>query len=123
MSIEQLAMLGIGVFGFIAIVRAYSMLLGMKRAHHRAEKRKTEGRYRRPVGVDSAAASIAEGLIVEVIKKHEILAAEARDTGQIPKDLEPYLEEAQMYYRARVESRLRPLFHEAVNKVVLDQNK
>lgn len=117
MSLEQLAILGIGIFGFIALVQAFNTVRNIKRSSRGAG----QGRPRRPVGSADSALTMARGLVREVRSRHESLASQARETGQISGELEEHLEEARRYYRERVESRLRPLFHQAVNELILDR--
>ncbi len=66
---------------------------------------------------------IARGLIREVSEKHESFVAQSREAGNITPELEPHLEEARQYFRERVEPRLRPVFHTAVNELILNKSR
>ena len=123
MNIEQLAILGIVVFGFIALMQAFSTVRSIKRGNRKTTDRASASRYRRPVGSGVAARSIADGLVREIMEKHEALAREALDTGVIPKSLEEILADTHSYFRERVESRHRGLFHTAVNELLLNKKE
>ena len=115
MSLEQLAILGIIIFGFIVIVHAFNTARSIKKLNRRGSM----GRNRRLVGGDAAARATAAGLVREVAGKHEALAAQAQETGQVPPELEAALHEARVYYLDRVEKRHKPLFNQAVDEILL----
>ena len=123
MNIEQLAILGIVIFGFIALMQAFSTVRSIKKVNKKTTDRLSTTRYRRPVGSGVAARLIADGLVREIMEKHEALAKEALDTGIIPESLDEILAETHAYYRERVESRHRTLFHIAVNELVLNKRE
>ena len=123
MNIEQLAILGIVVFGFIALMQAFSTVRSIKKSNRKTTDRLSTSRYRRPVGSGVAARSIADGLVREIMEKHEALAKEALDTGIIPDSLDEILQDTHAYYRERVEGRHRALFHTAVNELVLNKKE
>lgn len=118
MSLEQLAILGIAIFGFIVVVHAFNTVRAIKKASRRG----TGGRTRRLVGGDAAARATAEGLVREVAAKHEALAAQARETGRLPAELEAPLQAARTYYLDRVEKRHKPLFNRAVDAILLGRD-
>lgn len=121
MNIEQLAILGIVVFGFIALMQAFSTVRSIKKANRKTTDRLSTSRYRRPVGSGVAARSIADGLVREIMEKHKALAKEAMDTGIIPASLDEILQDTHAYYRERVDARHRALFHAAVNELLLNK--
>ncbi len=123
MNIEQLAILGIVIFGFIALMQAFSTVRSIKKVNRKATDRLSSTRYRRPVGSGVSARLIADGLVREIMEKHKALAEEAADTGIIPESLDEILRETHAYYRERVESRHRALFHTAVNELVLNKKE
>ena len=123
MNIEQLAILGIVVFGFIALMQAFSTVRSIKKAKRKTADRVATSRYRRPVGSSVAARSIADGLVREIMEKHEALAKEALDTGIIPASLDEILQDTHAYYRERVETRHKALFHTAVNELLLNKRE
>ncbi len=121
MNIEQLAILGIVVFGFIALMQAFSTVRSIKKTNKKTTDRLSTSRYRRPVGSGVAARSIADGLVREIMEKHQALAKEAMDTGIIPASLDEILQDTHAYYRERVDARHRALLHSAVNELVLNK--
>lgn len=116
MSLEQLAILGVAIFGLIAIVHAFNTVRGLRRI---ARRPRTEGRMRRLISGEGSARAVARSLLREVVAKHGPLVERARESGRLAPELEDALAEAQEYYRERVDKRLRPLFHEAVDAVIL----
>ncbi len=123
MNIEQLAILGIVVFGFIALMQAFSTVRSIKKTKKKNIDRLSTTRYRRPVGSAVAARSVADGLVREIMEKHEALAKEALDTGIIPESLDEILRDTHAYYRERVEPRHKALFHIAVNELLLNKKE
>ncbi len=123
MNIEQLAILGIVVFGFIALMQAFSTVRAIRKTKRKNTDRLSTTRYRRPVGSSVAARSIADGLVREIMEKHKALAKEALDTGIIPASLDEILADTHAYYRERVETRHKALFHTAVNELLLNKRE
>lgn len=118
MSLEQLALLGIGIFAFIALVQAFNTARSIKRSSGKT----VSGRYRRPVGSDQSARSMARSLVRECCERNEEQAREASESGRIPEQLEADLDEARRHFRERVEHRHRPIFNEAVDEIVLHKD-
>lgn len=117
MNIEQLALLGIIVFGFMAVVNVFNSIRSYKR-HNRMKPM----RVRRLIGGKESALALAESLVNDVISKHKDAAANARQTGRLPPDLETTLEELRTYYLGRVEPIHKTLFNEAVDKLILKRD-
>jgi hypothetical protein len=112
---EQIAILGVVVFGFIALFHAFNTVRSLRRA----AKHRPANRPRRPVYSKDSARAMAQGLVREVAAKKERLVEQARESGVVPAELEAALEESRAYFRERVEPRLRPVFNAAVDEVIL----
>ena len=118
MNMEQIAILGVVVFGFIALFHAFNTIRSLKKL----AKHRPASRPRRPVYSEESARAMARGLVREVADKHERLVEQARRDGNVPPELEQALEESRLYFRERVEPRLRPLFNLVVDEVVLESS-
>lgn len=112
---EQIAILGVVVFAFIALFHSFNTIRSLKRA----SKRRDGHRPRRPIGSPASARSMAEGLIREVSTKHEELCERAREQGVIGPELLEALEEPRLYFRERVDVRCRPVFNQVVDERIL----
>lgn len=114
MSFEKLAIFGILIFGFMALVQ------GLRTVHEakRQARRKGRKRPRRQVSAEPVAMEIAEGLISEAAAKHPALRDEAEKSGVLPKKLEHELNLARQHYNERVSPRFKGLFYAAIDKVV-----
>ncbi len=118
MNLEQLAVLGIVVFAFMALTTAYNAARTIKRM----SKRSDLGRFRRLVGSPDSAESVAMSVVGEVAKKHPEEVQTARELEVLTSVLEKALEEAETYYLNRVESRYRVLFSRAVDRIIFERN-
>ena len=99
------------------------MLSSVREAQKASKKRAVSKRPRRQVGSEAAAMQIAEGLVTEISAKYPELSETAATGGTIPPELEKALEKGMEHYRERVISRFRPLFHDAVNRIILKRDE
>ena len=116
LGVEQVALVGIVLFAAIAALHGFNTVRGIRR---NASRTAGEGRMRRLVSSDPVAREVARGVVREVAAAHPEAAARSREAGRVDPELDKPLEKAQAYFRERVEPRLRPLFHLAVDEVVL----
>ena len=114
MNLEQLALLGIGIFGFMALVTSFNAVRTMKRS----AKQGGGGRLRRLIASPDVANSVAKSVVSEVRDKLEEEVEASRKSGTATPELEKALEEAKSYYLSRVESRYRTLFSKAVSSII-----
>lgn len=115
MNLEQLALMGILVFGIGAVLYAFRTIGSI----NRLRRRPGEHRPRRPINSPASARAMAEGLIREVGTRHEELVARAREQGTIGPELLEALEEPRQYFRERVDVRCRPIFNQVVDEKIL----
>ncbi len=116
LSLEQLALIAIALFGFMALV---NMLSGA-RAIKRSMGYKSE-RIRRLIGSTDSARTLAESILNDIADKFpDEVAASKRDV-KISDALTPELEKARAYYLSRVEPVYKVLFHESVDKIILQK--
>jgi hypothetical protein len=118
LGIEQVALIGIVLFAAIAALHGLSTVRGIRRA---AARTAGGGRMRRLVSSEPVAREVARGVVREVAAAHPEAAARSREAGRVDPELDGPLERAQAYFRERAEPRLRSLFHEAVDEVILDK--
>jgi hypothetical protein len=116
MTLEQLALLGIVIFGFMAVVNVFNAIRTYKRV-----KRMKPMRVRRLVGGRESAMAMAESLIKEIMAQHPEEIAEAMETKALPASLEERLNGVREYYLSRVEPVHKPLFNEVVNALILSK--
>ena len=116
MNIEQLALLGILIFGFMAAVNIFNTIRTYRR-HNRMKPM----RVRRLIGGKEAANAMAESLVHDVIEKHRASVAAAEQTGKLSPELEEILEEIRLYYLNRVEPIHKTLFNDAVDRLILNK--
>ena len=116
MDVEQLALLGIAVFSFMAIVSLYSAVRSYKRAFKQQPMR-----IRRLIGGKDSARAVARSIVRETAEKHEAEVRKSRETGRVTESLEDALAEARAYFLSRVEPIHRTLFSEAVNDIILNE--
>lgn len=115
MNIEQIAILGVVIFGFIAVFHAFNTLRSLKKL----TRRSGEHRPRRPICSPASARTVAEGLIREVISKRGELVERDRERGVVGPELTVALEEPRQYFRERVDARCRPIFNQVVDELLL----
>ena len=111
MNLEQLALLGIALFAFMALASSFNAI--------RSFKRMSPGklqRVRRLIGGDASALTMARSVVTEVKEKHPQAALESKELGMLAHELEEPLEEARTYFLGRVENRHRALFNRAVDE-------
>ena len=114
MSVEQLALLAIALFAFMALVNMWSSVRAIKRS-----MRFKPERIRRFIGGAESARACAESILRDLAEKFpEETDASAR-AGQITEALSPEMDKARTYYLSRVEAIHKPLFNETVDKVIL----
>jgi predicted Holliday junction resolvase-like endonuclease len=116
-SLEQLALLAIALFAFMAIVNMFYSVRSIKRASGFKSER-----VRRLVGGTDCARAVAESVIKEIIAKYPDEAARASQAKKLSSDLEAEVEKARTYYLGRVEAVHKPLFNDAVDKLILKKN-
>ncbi len=116
MNLEQLALLGIGVFGFMAL----AVFINAWRTVKRTGQQLRPQRMRRLLGGEELARSVARSVVGEVASNHPDAVRQSRRKGQLTPDLEQALDKARDYYTKRVESRYRVLFTMVVNEIVFD---
>jgi hypothetical protein len=119
LGIEQVALIGIVLFAAIAALHGFNTVRGIRRA---AGQRVAEGRPRRLVSSEPVAREMARSLTREVAAAHEAAAARSREAGRVDPELSAVLERAQAHFRERVEPRLRAVFHQAVDEVILGKS-
>ena len=114
-NIEQLALLGILIFGFMAAVNIFSTL-----RTYRKYKRMKPIRVRRLVGGKESAKALAESLVNDVMEKHPLLISTAKQSRRLPNELEKILDDVRIYYLNRVEPIHKTLFNDAVDTLILN---
>jgi hypothetical protein len=112
---EQIAILGVVIFAFIALFHSFNTIRSLKKM----SRRRDGHRPRRPISSPASARSMAEGLIREVGEKHEGLFDKAREQGAIGPELLEALEEPRQYFRERVDARCRPIFNQVIDERIL----
>jgi hypothetical protein len=115
MDLEQLALLGIVIFAFMALASSVNMIRAMKRS----SRRKEVFRVRRKIAGPDSAKAVALSVINEIVQKHPDEVEKSKNQGKIRPELEQELETAREYYLGRVESRHRALFNLVVDKIIL----
>jgi hypothetical protein len=113
-DVEQLAILGIVVFSFMAVVNMFSAIRTYKRT-----KRWQPTRVRRLIGGRESARSVALSVVSEVAHRFEKDVLASRESGQLTERLEEAIAEARAYFLGRVETIHKPLFTEAVEEIIL----
>ena len=120
MTLEKLALMGIVIFAFMALVK---MLSSVREAKKSTARRMISKRPRRQVGSEASARQIADGLVGEVAGRWESEARQAAETGVIPAKLESDLDKAMAHYKERVVPRFRGLFYESINQIILKRQE
>jgi hypothetical protein len=118
MNIEQLALLGIIIFGFMAVVNIFNTVRTYRRYH-----RMKPMRVRRLVGGKESAKAIAESLIKDVMADNPEATRIARQSGNLPPELSEKLNEVRAYYLNRVEPIHKTLFNETVDTLLHDRDR
>jgi hypothetical protein len=114
-DIEQLAILGIIVFSFMAIVSLFNAIRTYKRT-----RRWRPMRVRRLIGGQESARLMAESIVREIADKLEAEVLVSRERGALTERLEEALADARIYFMGRVEPMHKTLFSEAINKIILE---
>lgn len=114
MNLEQLAVIGILVFSFMALTTAFSAIRSAKRRGNINELR----RVRRLVGSAESAQAIAKSIVQEIAGNHEEAVAHLRKTGELNDALEKAIGDARSYFLSRVESRYRTIFSKTVDDLI-----
>lgn len=117
MSLEQLALLGIVIFAFMAVATSFNAFRSFKRSRERSSSRLA----RRQISGTQAAYEVARSVVRETKKRHPAEAQASKDQGRLTKKMEKELAEAETYFLSRVESRHRALFTKALNELILDR--
>ncbi|MCP4675568.1 MAG: hypothetical protein GY854_08700 [Deltaproteobacteria bacterium] len=115
MNLEQLAILGIVIFGFMAATTAFNTVRSIKRSSPRSGLH----RVRRLVGSKEMARSMAESLVREIARNHPDEVKMSQELEILAPELEEPLNQAEAYYLSRVESRHRVLFSRIVEDIIL----
>lgn len=119
MNLEQLAILGIVIFAFMALTTTFNAVRSFKQM----AKRPDSHRVRRLVGGTESAMVVARSVVNEVVEKNEEAVIKSRELGMPNEELEGILEEAKKYFLGRVETRHRLLFNQAVDEIILERKK
>lgn len=119
MNLEQLAIIGIAVFSFMALTTAIGAIRSAKRMGSRSEIR----RVRRLVGGTESARAVALSIVDEIAKNHRESVTTLKKTGRLDRELENAIAEARVYFLSRVESRHRTLFSKAVDDIIYKNPK
>ncbi|MCP4605787.1 MAG: hypothetical protein GY847_35580 [Proteobacteria bacterium] len=118
MNLELLAILGIAVFGFMAIATSFNAVRSIKRMTRRTDFH----RIRRLVRSPDLARSTAQSVVREVASENSLEVQKAAEQGRLTPELEQALAEAETYFLSRVESKHRALFTQAVDEIILKAN-
>ena len=116
MNIQQLAILGIVIFGFMIVVVTFNTIRTYKRV-----KRIKPMRVRRLVGGRDSAMAMAESLVKEVMAQHPEETAQATANKKLPKPLEERLDGVRRYYLSRVEPVHKTIFNATVDRLILGE--
>ena len=116
MTIDHLAVLGIVIFGFMAVMNLFTSLRSFKR-HRRA----TVTRIRRLISGPEAARAVAESIVHDIEKTHQDDISRYRDTGNVSPPLETAFEKGREYYLTRVEAIHTELFSKVVDELILQK--
>ncbi len=110
MTVEHLAVLGIVIFGFMAVMNLFSALRTFKRS-----RRNNVTRVRRLIGGPDAAMALARSVAKNIFDKYTDGQSPSREMTE---ELERALEEGRQYYTSRVESIHRELFTKAIDELI-----
>jgi DNA-binding transcriptional LysR family regulator len=119
MNAEKLAIFGIVIFGFMALVQAWRTA---RQASHMM-KRREGGRPRRLISSEPAAAELARALIDEVVKKNPELVLKTKEAGVMDSVLDRQIKTAMNHYLDRVSPKFRGLFHATVSNVIFQRKE
>ena len=119
MNLEQLAMIGIAVFSFMALTTAF----GAIRSARRLGASNQLQRVRRLVGSAESAQAIAESIAREIVENNGQAVETLRQTGRLDPVLEKAIAEARAYFLGRVEPRLRTIFSKTVDDIIYQKKQ
>lgn len=117
MTLEQLALLGIAVFAFMAVTTFFNTVRTIKRMTQGT----TRQRARRLIGAPTPAKAVAVAVVEEISGRHPEEVELSRERGQLTETLEKALNEGRAYFLSRVESRHRIMFSEAIDEIVFNK--
>ena len=117
MNAEKLAIFGIVIFGFMALVQAWRTA---RQASHMMKQREG-GRPRRLISSEPAAAELARALIDEVVEKNPELVLKTKETGVMDGFLDRQIKTAMNHYLDRVNPKFRGLFHMTVSEIIFQR--
>jgi hypothetical protein len=119
LTVEHLAVLGIVIFGFMAVMNLFTAVRSFKRF------RRVRGaaiRVRRLIGGPDAAMAVARSVVKGISEKLPGDVANCRETGTFSNELEKSLDVGRRYYLSRVEPIHRELFTKAVDEIIRCQS-
>ena len=114
MTVEHLALLGIAIFGFMAVMNLFTALRSFKRS-----RRQSVIRVRRLIGGPDAAMAVARSVVKDISEKLPEDVATCRETGHYSPELEKSLNTGREYYVSRVEPIHRELYTRAIEEIIL----
>lgn len=114
MSVEQLALLAIAVFSFMALANMFNSVRAIKHA-----MRFKPERIRRLIGGKESARAVAESIVKDIAQKFPAEANASMKARKITPELDKELEKARAYYLSRVEPIHKSLFNEALDSILL----
>ena len=115
MNLEQLALFAIAVFSFMALAAMFNTFLSVRRMGRGRDFR----RMRRAVKGEDSARSVARSVVREVAENNSEEVRKSRLSGRPTAALQEALDEARAYFSERVDPRLRSVFNDVVNEMIL----
>ncbi len=116
MSVEQLALLGIAVFAFMAVVNMFQSVRYIRNSSQYKHER-----VRRLVGGKESANAIAESVIKNILSDNYEEVMLSRKQGKATSVLEEKLEKARAYYIGRVEPMHKSLFNDVCERIIFER--
>jgi hypothetical protein len=114
MDLEQIAILGIAVFAFMAIAHTVNSVRSMKKIVRRSRIQ----RVRRLISTPDSARAMALSVVHEAAQKYPDEVENLRRGTKMASELGQALEEARSYYLGRVETRHKAIFNLVVDEVI-----
>jgi hypothetical protein len=116
LTVEHLAILGIAIFGFMAVMNLYTALRTLKRS-----KIRPLGRMRRLIGGPDAARAVAMSVVREIADRYPEELSKSQEVCELTPPLEEALQKGREYYLSRVEPIHRGLFTDAIDHIVFER--
>lgn len=117
MTLDQLALFGIGAFAFMAL----AAFLNTMRTVKKISRRSPNYRIRRLIGSEYSARTVAESVIKEIVESNPELVRVAKASGHLTPELGELVDEARNYFLGRVESRHKVVFSQTVDRLIFDK--